>query len=73
MIIGVWVMVILYLGFPGNWDRFLLIVTGLIVIFIAYRMKSGSEEKPAKKEEPPYVDYHSPTNDKSSGETGIIS
>lgn len=65
MILGVIVMFILYLGFPKNWDKFLLFLVGLVIIIVAYRMKpslppSGSAENPPrKKEEPPYVDHHS--------------
>lgn len=62
MILGVWVMLILYLGFPAHWDKFLLLVTGLVIIFIAYRMK---DDRPGKGDgyEKPYVDYQSPKND----------
>ena len=59
MIIGVWVILILQLGFPDSWDRFLLVLTGLIIIFMAYRMKAelGSTDSP--RNERPYVDHHS--------------
>jgi hypothetical protein len=39
VIIGVWVMVFLFLGFPSSWEKALAILTGLLVIFIAYRIK----------------------------------
>ena len=39
VIIGVWVMVFLFLGFPSSWEKALAILTGLLVIFMAYRIK----------------------------------
>ncbi|MDE1975562.1 MAG: hypothetical protein KGI49_03585 [Patescibacteria group bacterium] len=39
MLLGVWVLVLPFLGFPGSWERFLGFVTGLVIIAIAYRMK----------------------------------
>ena len=61
MILGVIVMFILYLGFPKNWDKFLLLLVGLAIIIVAYRMKplssSSGEDSYQKKEEPPYIDY----------------
>ncbi len=37
-IMGVWVMIFLFLGFPIGWHRIILIVTGLIIIAIAYNL-----------------------------------
>ena len=34
---GVWVMVFLFLGFPAAWDKGVAIVSGVIIISIAYR------------------------------------
>lgn len=62
MIIGVWVILILQLGFPDSWDRFLLVLTGLAIIFMAYRMKAELGAGASPKHEPPYIDHHSPTS-----------
>ncbi|HEY4478467.1 MAG TPA: hypothetical protein VI775_01350 [Candidatus Paceibacterota bacterium] len=35
-IIGVWVMVFIFLGIPSIWHKIIAIVTGLIIIAIAY-------------------------------------
>jgi len=56
MLIGVWVMVVLYLGFPANWDRILLIATGLLIITLGYRMK------PPAAKEVPFVENKTPTS-----------
>jgi len=39
VIIGVWVMIFLFLGFPSSWEKALAILTGLLVIVMAYRIK----------------------------------
>ena len=34
--LGVWVMILPYLGFPNTWRKFLFIVSGLAIMYIAY-------------------------------------
>ena len=38
MLFGVWTALFLFLGFPSAWDRILAVVTGLLIIIIAYRI-----------------------------------
>jgi divalent metal cation (Fe/Co/Zn/Cd) transporter len=44
-IVGVWVMVFLFLGFPAAWDKIIALVTGLLVIFISFKMSSRNIHK----------------------------
>jgi hypothetical protein len=37
-LMGVWVMVFLFLGFPIGWHKIILAVSGLIIIAIAYNL-----------------------------------
>jgi membrane-bound ClpP family serine protease len=37
-VFGAWVMVFLFLGFPSSWHKIILIVSGLIIIAIAYNI-----------------------------------
>ena len=37
-ILGVWVMVFLFLGFPSTWHKIIAILSGLIIIAIAYNL-----------------------------------
>jgi cell division protein FtsW (lipid II flippase) len=39
VIIGVWVMIFLFLGFPASWEKAFAILTGLVIIIFAYRIK----------------------------------
>jgi hypothetical protein len=36
-ILGLWIMVFLFLGFPAAWDKGVAVVSGLIIVAIAYR------------------------------------
>jgi arginine exporter protein ArgO len=36
LFIGIWIMILPFLGFPTSWKKVLLIVTGLFVVFIGY-------------------------------------
>lgn len=35
-LIGLWVMILPYLGFPNNWRKVLFFVSGLAIIYLAY-------------------------------------
>ncbi len=37
-IMGVWVMIFLFLGFPIGWHKIILVISGLIIIAIAYNL-----------------------------------
>jgi hypothetical protein len=39
-IIGVWVIVFLYMGFPSAWDKIIAAATGLLIIFISFKMNA---------------------------------
>ena len=35
-IIGLWVVILPFLGFPNNWRKILFLITGLAIIYLAY-------------------------------------
>lgn len=35
-IIGIWIAVLPFLGFPVNWRKILFLITGLSIMYIAY-------------------------------------
>lgn len=35
-IIGLWVIILPFLGFPNNWRKILFILTGLAIMYLAY-------------------------------------
>jgi len=53
-IIGVWVMIFWKLGFPEAWKPIIAIITGLVIIFISFKMSPRKISK--DKGERAYVD-----------------
>lgn len=49
-IIGVWIALFLYLGFPVEWHKIILVITGLIVISIAYNLPQENLEISTNKD-----------------------
>lgn len=35
-IIGLWVIILPFLGFPNNWRKILFVLTGIAVMYLAY-------------------------------------
>lgn len=44
LLLGIWVAVMPYLGFPSSWKNGLMILTGLILMYISYVMYSENRE-----------------------------
>jgi len=55
MALGVCVIILPFLGFPGFWERVLILAAGVIIVGIAYSM--GSEKRPAIASNIPYVEH----------------
>jgi TRAP-type C4-dicarboxylate transport system permease small subunit len=55
VLLGVWIAVFPFLGFPSAWRDIILPVSGLLVAFVALRMKSETSQSDAGKV--PFVDY----------------
>jgi uncharacterized membrane protein YuzA (DUF378 family) len=36
LILGVWVVVLAFLGFPDSWHKLLFVITGLALVYLAY-------------------------------------
>jgi len=50
-ILGVWVIVFLFLGFPVGWDTWISVITGLLIILVAYR-KKPQQKSPSASQTP---------------------
>jgi len=50
-IIGLWVIVLPFLGFPGLWKTIIFILTGLILIYLGYLFYMEAKNRLAKIEE----------------------
>jgi len=72
MLLGVWVIILgSQLGVPGFWKEALAVVTGLVIIFIAYKLKpDGSSKPPVPKS---YIEHHKEVPTTPSTTTPAIS
>ncbi len=50
MILGVWIMVLPFLGFPNTWRKILFILTGIILIALAVSKSSKQKTKTIQNE-----------------------
>ncbi len=61
MLLGVWVMAFLFLGFPAYIDEILSVIVGLSVVIIAYNMNidncSASDRENNSNNDLPFVDH----------------
>ncbi len=55
MLFGAVVICFLFLGFPAYIDKFIAIVCGVVIIFIAFKLSP----EPLKTKKVPYVDHKS--------------
>ena len=40
IILGIWVMAFLFLGFPSTWDKIFSLITGLLIVAVAFKFKT---------------------------------
>jgi len=36
LFLGIWIIILPFLGFPNTWDKVLFVITGLTISFVAY-------------------------------------
>ncbi len=39
ILIGIWIIVLPFLGFPGNWQRILFVITGVYLLALSYSLR----------------------------------
>ena len=59
ILLGIWIAVFLFLGFPPAGDRALALVSGLLVVWIAFRMRPAQRDIP--EERMPYAEHKNQT------------
>ena len=59
IIIGIIIMALPFLGFPSNWDSFISVILGLVIILISYSNNINRARKNSRLPVAPYVDAHS--------------
>ena len=38
-LLGIWVMVLPFLGFPNSWRKILFAITGLLLVYVSYTLR----------------------------------
>ena len=58
LILGIWVAVLPFLGFPGSWKRILFLVCGAVIAFLAYLISKERRNNSGggKKDDQMFVD-----------------
>ena len=60
MLVGVWIMAFLFIGFPLKIEKIFALITGLAVVIVAYRMKNSESDMYSKHTESvPFVEHKS--------------
>ena len=59
MVIGVWVIVLPFLGFPESWKSILAVATGLLIVWVAYRLASDPSQKTGAASQASFVEHRS--------------
>lgn len=49
-IIGLWLIVLPFLGFPGSWKTVILVLTGIALVYLGYLFYMEAKERLAKIE-----------------------
>lgn len=48
LILGIWVAVLPFLGFPQSWRKILFLITGFLMIYLAYLFYLEAKERISK-------------------------
>jgi hypothetical protein len=59
MILGLWLITFLFLGFPSSWDRGLAIVSGVVIFVIAWKMRPPEPKEEALSDNLPFIEHRS--------------
>jgi hypothetical protein len=72
-LIGLWVIILPYLGFPNSWRNVLFIITGLAIIYLAYLFYLETRQRLSKivKQDKNFVDNIEEKENKQTPEIKI--
>jgi len=71
ILLGIWIAVFLFLGFPSSGDKIISLVSGILIIWIAFRMRPAAPMEAAERM--PYVEHKNQASDpETPTDTAII-
>ncbi len=50
LILGIWVAILPYLGFPYSWKNILFTISGLVLVFYSYEIHKENKVKQLRKQ-----------------------
>lgn len=50
LIIGFWVIILPFLGFPSSWRAILFVITGIALVYLAYLFYAEAKDRLPKEE-----------------------
>jgi hypothetical protein len=61
-VLGVWVALFLFLGFPSAWHKIIAIISGIAIIAISYNLPHEKKEVKEEQSAPVFTENNSSTN-----------
>jgi hypothetical protein len=59
IVLGVWVIVVPYLGFPTSWKTVIFFVTGVLVVYLGFSLRAGALARGSRRtEHHPFAENH---------------
>ena len=59
ILLGVWIILFTFLGFPEFWDKIIALITGILIVTISYFLPSKQEDTTTANL--PFVEYKNST------------
>ncbi len=59
ILLGVWIILFTFLGFPEFWDKIIALITGILIVTISYFLPSKQEDNTTVNL--PFVEYKNST------------
>ncbi len=61
-VLGVWVALFLFLGFPSTWHKIIAILSGLAIVLVSYNLPHEKKEVKEEQSTPVFTENNSSTN-----------
>jgi hypothetical protein len=63
-ILGIWVAIVSFLGFPSSWKKAIFVLTGVALIYLAYSLEKRYKVSKTADQTPLYTQSRMPSDEK---------
>lgn len=70
-LLGLWILILPFLGFPPDWKTVFLVVTGIVLLYVAYRRHQISVAQTVNKQQNSTFVENNKTNESESSSLSI--